>query len=134
MPRKKQYVPKPFESNKGRGDISANIYASMIQSPAWKKLTKAQQSLYLHMKLQYYGAKKIPDMPETCFYFNQNLWQKTYNLYTNKASFYKDRNRLIEMGFIDQITQEKDFEAEQFGNIHPKAVYQLSDRWSVALK
>ena len=106
----------------------------MIQSPAWKKLTKAQQSLYLHMKLQYYGAKKIPDMPETCFYFNQNLWQKTYNLYTNKASFYKDRNRLVEMGFIDQITREKDFEAEQIGNIHPKAVYQLSDRWSVPPK
>ena len=59
MPRKKQYTPKNFESSKGRGDVSANIYASMIQSPAWKKLTKAQQSLYLHMKLQYYGAKKF---------------------------------------------------------------------------
>ena len=39
MARKKKYVPKAFESGKA-GDVSANIYASMIQSRAWSVVVK----------------------------------------------------------------------------------------------
>ena len=60
MARKKKYVPKAFESGKA-GDVSANIYASMIQSRAWSNLTNNARVLYVYMKLQYYGQKTIPD-------------------------------------------------------------------------
>lgn len=129
MPRKKAYVPKSFESAKGKADIFAGIYASMIQSLAWKKLTKPQMVLYLYLKLQYYGQKPIPDLPDTCFYFNQQLWRDTYALYSNKNAFYRDRDRLVELGFIDRVVRDSDFDVDRIGSTHPKAVYKFSDRW-----
>ena len=36
----KKKLPKAFESSKPCNDVSAVLYASMLQSPAWKKLTK----------------------------------------------------------------------------------------------
>ena len=81
MARKKKYVPKAFESGKA-GDVSANIYASMIQSRAWSNLTNNARVLYVYMKLQYYGQKTIPDREQECFYFNKAMFIKTYQLYS----------------------------------------------------
>ena len=92
----------------------------MLQSPAWKNLTKPQQILYVYMKLQFRSEtrEKVPGKPDVCFYFNQTLWKKTYGLYTNTTSFYKDRNALIQNGFI---------ELEESGrNTRTKAIYRLS--------
>lgn len=51
MARKpKKYVPKTFESSKGVGDVSANIYVSMLQNKTWQSLTPRQQRLYIYMK------------------------------------------------------------------------------------
>lgn len=122
MPRKKKkYIPKSFESSKGEGDLSAVLYASMLQSPAWKKLTKPQQVLYLYMKLQFYGANQVEDMPQIYFHFNQTLWKKTYGLYTNTTSFYKDRDALIKHGFVEMV--------ESGRNTRSKAIYKLSYNW-----
>lgn len=71
MARKKKYVPKAFESGKA-GDVSANIYASMMQSKAWNNLTNNAKVLYLYMKLQYYGQKTIPDREQECLRNNNN--------------------------------------------------------------
>ena len=75
------------------GEPSASIYASMLKSPAWKKLKPRAQILYLYMKMQYYGVKE-KDKPERnplYFVFNEGIWKKTYGLYTNNKSFYQDR-------------------------------------------
>ena len=93
MARKKKYVPKAFESGKA-GDVSANIYASMIQSRAWSNLTNNARVLYVYMKLQYYGQKTIPDREQECFYFNKAMFIKTYQLYKNVNQFYKDKKLL----------------------------------------
>lgn len=119
MAKKKKYVPKNFESV--RSDVSASIYCSMIQSKAWENLTNNARVLYLYMKLQYYGQKTIADREQECFYFNKAMWKTTYKLYSNQNQFYKDRDLLIENGFI---------EIEQHGkNTRTKIVYRFSDRW-----
>lgn len=119
MAKKKKYIPKTFESKKP--DVSASIYCSMIQSKAWENLTNNARVLYLYMKLQYYGQKAIPDREQEYFYFNKGMWKTTYKLYTNQNQFYKDRNLLIENGFI---------EIEQNGkNTRTKTIYRFSDKW-----
>ena len=120
MARKKKYVPKSFESSKA-GDVSANIYASMMQSEAWSNLTNNARVLYLYMKLQYYGQKTIPDREQECFYFNKALVTKTYQLYTNVNQFYKDKKMLIDNGFIETV--------ENGRNTRTKNVYRFSSKW-----
>lgn len=117
----KKKLPKAFESSRPCNDVSAVLYASMLQSPAWKKLTKPQQILYVYMRLQFYGNNQVPDKPQIYFYFNQLLWKDTYGLYTNLKSFYKDRDALIDHGFIEKMESGK--------NTRTKAVYKLSSNW-----
>ena len=119
--QKRQYVPKRYESKKQKGDVSANIYASMVQSPAWWKLTPRARDLYVHMKLQLYGQKTIPDREPEYFYFNKAMWKEVYPLYTNQGQFYKDRDSLVENGFIEIV--------ERGQNTRTKAIYKFSDRW-----
>lgn len=115
-----KYTPKPWESV-GGNKLSANIYATMIQSPAWMKLSKNARLLYVYMKLQYYGAKNLPDHPATDFTFNWALVSKTYKLYSNKRQFENDRNMLIEHGFIEYIENGK--------CTRTKSIYRFSDKW-----
>ena len=121
MGRKRKYTPKSFESNRA-GDISANIYASMMQSKAWNNLTNNAKVLYMYMKMQYYGQKTIADKGQECFYFNKAMYTKTYPLYTNINQFYKDRNLLIENGFIEIESGSTKFTRE-------KMIYKFSAKW-----
>lgn len=120
MARKKKYVPKAFESGKA-GDVSANIYASMMQSKAWSNLTNNARVLYLYMKLQYYGQKTIPDREQECFYFNKRMFTKVYQLYKNVNQFYKDKKLLIDNGFIET--------AENGKTTRTKSIYRFSSKW-----
>lgn len=117
----KKKLPKAFESSRPCNDVSAVLYASMLQSPAWKKLTKPQQILYVYMRLQFYGNNQVPDKPQIYFYFNQTLWKDTYQIYSNLKAFYKDRDALIAHGFIEMVESGK--------NTRTKAVYKLSSNW-----
>ena len=121
MGRKKKYVPKNFESNKC-GDVSANIYASMVQSQAWNNLTNNARVLYMYMKMQYYGQKTIPNKEQECFHFNKALYTKKYRLYTNVNQFYKDRNLLIENGFIE-------IDGGSTRHTREKMIYKFSAKW-----
>lgn len=120
MARRKKYVPKAFESKKA-GDVSANIYASMIQSRAWANLTNNARVLYLYMKLQYYGQRNIPNREQECFYFNKAMFTKTYQLYKNVNQFYRDRQMLIDNGFIETV--------ENGRTTRTKSIYRLSSKW-----
>lgn len=120
MASKKKYIPKSFESEK-LNDVSANIYASMMQSSAWQELTASSIRLYLFMKLQYYGQKNLPNMPQEYYYFNKAMFMETYKLYSCPNQFYIDKRLLIKQGFIEEI--------ESGRNTRTKSIYKFSDKW-----
>lgn len=126
--KSRKYVKKPFESTGKGSDVSANIYESMILSPAWKSLTPKQKELYLVCKLQYYSEKKTPKpegKPENEAYFtmNRHKFVKKYELYKDsyRAGFHRDMNALINKGFIDLIQSGK--------TNRTKNIYAFSSRW-----
>jgi len=120
MSKRKPYRPKPFESV-GGNNLSANLYATMLQSQAYKNLTNGARTLYTFMKLQLYGAKNLTDHPNTDFVFNWGMASKTYGIYTNKKQFRIDRDRLVEYGFIEVVECGK--------NTRTKNIYRFSDKW-----
>ncbi len=120
MSKRKQYIPKTWESIDGNR-LSANIYVSMMQSNAWMQLSKNARLLYIYMKAQYYGQKNLPERPSTDFVFNWALVNKTYKLYSNKGQFENDRNMLIQYGFIEIVENGK--------NTRTKNIYRYSDKW-----
>lgn len=123
---KKQYTPKTFESTGINGDVSANIFRSMIESPAWMDLTGNQKALYMTCKLQLYGVprKKKPDSEdEQTFYMNKFLWAEKYRLYDkeNGKGFRRDMGALISHGFLICL--------ERGETSRTKNVYKFSSMW-----
>ena len=114
--RRKPYTPRAFESTGISNDTSANIYGSMLESPAFKDLSKNQRLLYVYMKKQYYGVKKprcdFPELEEMqgddLFYFNLSLAVR-YGLYSrsNDRKFYADIKAIEEHGFIKTVSHGK---------------------------
>lgn len=120
MGRKRTFEKKPFESNCSKSDTSANIYMSMMLSDAYKLLTPSQKSLYTCCKAQYYreGGGKTDR-----FTMNQSKWQGLYGLYKkgNEKGFYRDMDRLIELGFIACVSCG--------ASSRRKTVYRYSSMW-----
>ena len=122
--RKARYVKKSFESMGNSSDVSANLYMSMLLSPAWLDLTANQQRLYLYCKAQYYGDKRKPLDDPINFTFNRSKWCSLYKLYSggNHAGFERDRDALISHGFIRVVEN---------GNLtRTKSVYAFWDMWA----
>jgi len=126
MPRykKRGYEKKPFESTGESSDISANIYMSMMMSPAWMELTKRQMVLYIYCKGQYYGEKKKP-VKDNLFSFtmNKSKWCSLYKLYSvgNAKYFHADMDALISFGFVRCI--------ECGVTTRTKSIYEYSSKW-----
>ena len=139
MGKQRKYNAAQFESigevfvdNRGkkRKDTSANIYESMMHSPAFQSLNARQRMLYVYCKAQYYGKRKperdFPDIEEmsgaSCFYLNWAAVIK-YGLYskTDSSTFYKDMRVLCDRGLIEQIASGKVH--------HKKSVYKYSLKW-----
>jgi len=123
--KKKPYVKKTFESSGTSSDVSANIYESMMLSPAWMDLSAPQKALYQVCKLQYYSQKTKPNSNPKQFTMSAPLWRDKYGLYTdgNKRRFYSDMAELINHGFI--ICAENGFSSRT------QSVYEYSDKWQV---
>lgn len=129
--RKNKYVKKSFESRGGGADTSANIYQSMLLSPAWLDMKARPQMLYVCMKAQQYGQKHKPasDFPNDerfkssdVFYFNHYLWKNQYCLYTNNDKcFYDDLKILVEHGFIEVLVSGQPTKT--------KSIYKYSSAW-----
>ena len=117
---RRTYKPKTFESV-GGSNLSANLYATMLQSRAYKDLPDGAKTLYSYMKLQLYGQKNIPGHPNTDFVFDWAMANKTYEICTNKKQFYTNRNRLVEGGFIEVV--------ECGRNTRTMNIYRFSDKW-----
>ena len=119
----KPYQKKLFESTGASNDTSANIYMSMLLSPAWKDLTANQQRLYVYCKAQYYAEKQKPNGDVLCFTMHQSKWCDLYNLYkrNNAASFIRDMTELIAHGFVSCV---------ECGAIsRSKSIYRFSSKW-----
>lgn len=132
------YKPKKFESlgrykdynGKDKIDTSANIFESMLLSPAFRDLNSKQQILYVYCKKQYYGHRKpekdYKDVEQfqgtDLFYFNYDLAFK-YGLYKSSMSsnFYADMKALCEHGFIEKVSSG----ASQ----RKKNIYRFSSLW-----
>lgn len=124
--KKKSYQAKPFESTKPTKNTSANIFTTMMTSEAWKHLTGNQKALYLHMKERMYGQpnKTRPDPNNlAAFTFPKRVWCNLFGLYSsnNQSGFERDRDALIEHGFIICIEIGK--------NTRKENIYEYSDRW-----
>lgn len=121
--RQKKYEKKPFESTGASSDTSANIYMSMLTSKAFAALTDKQKILYIYCKGQYYAEKGKEQRDH--FTMNKSKWQKLYGLYNagNEKGFYRDMNRLIEVGLIDCVSCGADARV--------KSIYRYSDRWQL---
>ena len=120
MAKRSRFSPNNFE-NVGKSKLSATLYASMLQSPAWYALSPKAQQLYTYMKLQQYGQTPIEGYGSDCFVFNQGMYTKTYPLYKTGAQFRRDRDQLIKYGFIEVV------ECGRF--TRTKNVYKFSAKW-----
>ena len=126
--RKQQYRPKDFESAEPNKPISANIYLDMMLSDAWQDLTDSARVIYLYMKSQYYGQKKVSEndfMGEKieygadCFYFNRGLLKKFGK--TDPTTCKKAVDKLISHGFIEIAYKGKQSTT--------KSIYRFSAKW-----
>lgn len=97
------------------------VYMSMLTAPRWKKLSKGAQVLYIYMKAQYYSKNTVEYPTERdIFYFNDALI-RYYELYTNMSQYRKDRQQLIDNGFIE-VVEDNHLRKK-------KNIYKFSDRW-----
>lgn len=121
--RRTQYQKKAFESTGVSHDVSANLYASMLLSPAWMDLTAQQKTLYVMCKLQLYGERRKPTDDPATFTMNRSKWCELYKLYKpgNQAGFYRDMTALIEHGFVVCV--------ESGACTRTKSIYRLSSAW-----
>lgn len=127
---KSKYKPKDFESTGERSDTCAQIFESMLNSPAWRDLKPRQQLLYVYVKAQFYGKRKpkhdYPDNPafqsDECFYMNLGAAVK-YDLYKRSGNkeFYKDMRELCEHGFIKCVSNGR--------YTKKKSIYRYSADW-----
>ncbi len=131
MKKGKKYIPQSFESFGNSTDTSANIYMSMLLSPAWLSLTKNAQVLYVYCKSQYYAEKRKP-IPQVrqlndtqlkmCFTMNKSKWLELYHIYnSDNGQFNKDMAMLVEYGFIEVVESGK--------TSRTKSIYMFSDKW-----
>lgn len=108
----------PYSNNK----TFVRFFLDQIQSPAFISLTPKQRLLYFYMKLQFCqkNSTKPEGKPEQ-FYFNRALYKDRFHLYSNDAQFRRDRDALIQHGFIT---------CRENGAItRSKSIYAFSDEW-----
>ena len=73
------------------------------------------------MKLQQFGQAPIEGYGADGFVFNQAMYTKTYPIYKTGAQFRRDRDQLIEYGFIEMV------ECGRF--TRTKNIYRFSAKW-----
>ncbi len=133
MGRKKNgYIRESYESGipgNGLHDTYVAMYTSMTSSRAFHALTGNQRELYRFCRAQKYNrdnrpGKVYPDWKEcqfdTVFFMNWGI-AKEIELYKSKNTFYKDLQRLIEIGFIECLYNGK--------TSRNKSVFKYSGKW-----
>lgn len=117
---KSKFKPYTFEKI-GNANLSAVLFASMLQSNAYLDLSSNAKVLYTYMKLQLYGQAEKPQGKQDCFVFNKAMYTKVYPLFKNGEQFTKHCHELIRNGFIEEI--------ENGHTTRTKNIYRFSDKW-----
>lgn len=100
---------------------------------AWRKIHNQKTGINETKDLLYYkdnndGLRNVGI--DELFYFNADRWQKKpghvvdafhFGLYSNLSQFYKDRDALIEHGFIKEVFSGR--------KTRDKSIYSFSDGW-----
>ena len=121
--KNKRHKAPSFQSSRAGNEKFTPIYDSMLYSTAFKSLTNRQKLLLVYMNSKYGGAnaKNHPENNPKAFYFNRHIYKDELLLYTNDSHFARDRDALIEKGFIICL--------DCGVNTRTKAVYRYSDMW-----
>ena len=136
---KSEYIPKKYESKGShfvdkngtkRKETFASIFESMLQSKAFKSLTKNQRLLYVYCKAQILGKRKPKEdykklelyQEEECFYLHLQA-VIDYGLYKRggASQFYDDMQALEDKGFIKKLASGQ--------NSKSKNIYKLTGDW-----
>ena len=130
--KSKKYKPEKYETIDGKNkNVSAVLFATMLQHPKFQGLTNKQKVLYVYMKLQKFGGGSAryeykkdtgTELSNNYFVFNWAMANKVYKLYTNNDRFYDDVEALVQAGFIEV--------AERNTHRFKKNVYKFSDNWT----
>lgn len=130
--KSKKYKPEKYETIDGKNkNVSAVVFATMLQHPNFQELTNKQKVLYLYMKLQKYGGGTARydykqetgiELSNDYFMFNWAMANKVYKLYTNNDRFYDDVEALVQAGFIEV--------PERNTHRFKKNLYRFSDNWT----
>lgn len=122
MSKKPKITCEPFECSPYENKAFVRIFLDMVNSSAFRDLSYRQQLLYFYMKIQFCQKdSKKPNGKHLQFYFNRGLYKNTLKLYSNDEQFRKDRDSLINHGFIICV--------ENGSNTRSKSIYQFSDKW-----
>ena len=118
MPKKKPPTHELFEAIYSHGKFT-KITDSMMDSLAWQSLEPSQMGLYLLFKRKYTKNKSSDDNKnDISFPFSEYSKIKTYS---NKRTFWRDLDALIEKGFIIIVSPQK-FQRKP-------NIYGFSDNW-----
>lgn len=120
MARKEKPKHQPFESKTDKGKFT-KICNDMMDSPAWKALTRSQRYLYLELKRKYTAkyadGRLLSDNADNI----SMPAAEAKELYSDLRTFRADIDSLIEYGFINLI--------ESGWTTRTANIYGFSDRW-----
>ena len=129
---RKRSERQSYESNKpgtAGHDYFVQLYFSQRHSVAYRLLTGNQRELYIFCREQEYNALNNPSKEypswkagkrKKAFFMNWGLVQEI-SLYRSENTFYKDLQKLIDVGLICRIFNGKPY--------RKKSIYTYSDRW-----
>lgn len=122
MAKRKKYKPPSFD---GASSRHININYQLLMSPSFLSCSNNARLLYICMRTEQYGVNENqhPYKDNTKFVFTAKQYDEKYHITTNKQSFIKARDELIEKGFIKCI--------EDNSHIRKANIYQYSDDWKV---
>ena len=138
------YQKQPFESRRAgsmelpevRQEPKAQIWMTMLQSPAFASLSGQAFKMYCLMRLQAFSLRKNKGrqadgykLQGTEFEFSWRLCSKCYpGTFTRKESFYKARQELVEKGFIRQCSSGRYEDGRRNGK---PIIWDLDWKWQV---
>ena len=141
MARKRKSL-EPWQSAAPNGQYVRLAY-DFLASPAYKALTKKQIGLYLlACQRRFFTIRHnagtvingnisplgrwggVPGVTAECFYLNLAI-ATTCGVYAayDRKSFYKDRARLVQLGFIDIVIDGSKYKPKG------KTAFRMSQRW-----
>lgn len=113
-------VHEPFESMNTNGKF-AKICADMMSSKAWKKLSLAQQGLYLLLKGKFIKNNTKGTDNRDNISLPKSEWSELYN--NNYRTFSRDIDALIDVGLIRVVQYQQ--------NLRKPTIYGFSEKWKL---